>query len=219
MLGRFAVLLLAVVGCASDDLPPRDPRSADDAEIVTAAEVCDLGARRPAARRSSAAHPSCAPPPPHATPPPPSRAPQFAMDELKKLSDSGVYETLSLHKIASAATQTGVFHFNYFLQLEMASPHFKDGAPSAAFDVMVMRNLEDGVFSFAIDEFPVMDEDAIEEHWIEKVERHRRLREESFAAMEAEALEDEEREAKQKAAGGAGGGGGGGGGGGAKDEL
>ena len=58
-----------------------------------------------------------------------------------------------------------------------------------------------------------------EADWIEKVERHRRLREESFAAMEAEALEDEEREAKQKAAGGAGGGGGGGGGGGAKDEL
>ena len=126
---------------------------------------------------------------------------QFALDELKKLSDSGVYETLSLQEVVSAATQTGVFHFNYFLTLQLASPHFKDGKPSAPFEVMVMRNLEDGVFSFAIDEFPVMDEDAIESFWIEKVERHRKLREQSFAAMEAEALEEEQKEAQQHAAG------------------
>ena len=117
---------------------------------------------------------------------------QFAMDELKKLSDSGVYETLSLHSIDSAATQTGVFHFNYFLKLTMASPHFKDGKPTASFDVMVMRNLEDGVFSFAIDEFPVMDDDAIEEFWIRKVERHRKERDEAFKELEREALEEEQ---------------------------
>ena len=105
-----------------------------------------------------------------------------------------MYETLSLAGIESAATQTGVFHFNYFLELRLASPHFKDGQPAQTFDVMVMRNLEDGIFSFAIDEFPVMDEDAIEEHWIEKVERHRKEREAAFAELEREALEEAEED-------------------------
>ena len=53
--------------------------------------------------------------------------------------------------------------------LELACPHFKSGSAVESFDVMVMRHLEDSTYSFAIDEFPEMTEDAIEEFWIEKV--------------------------------------------------
>lgn len=62
-----------------------------------------------------------------------------------------------------------MFHHNTFLTLELACPHFKSGHDAETYDVMVMRHLEDGTFSFAIDEFPEMDEDAIETFWIEKV--------------------------------------------------
>ena len=94
-----------------------------------------------------------------------------------------------MKRISSAATQVGVFHFNYFLELDIASPHLASGEGYSTHEVMVMRNLEDGVHSFAIDEFPVMDEDAIEEFWIRKVEAHKKMREESFAEMEREYLE------------------------------
>ena len=66
-------------------------------------------------------------------------------------------------------SQVGIFHFNTFMVLELACPHFKSGSAVESFDVMVMRHLEDSTYSFAIDEFPEMTEDAIEEFWIEKV--------------------------------------------------
>lgn len=109
------------------------------------------------------------------------------MAELRRLSDSGVYRTISLSKIEAASTQEGVFHYNVFLKLELSSPHLKSGEPTAVFDVLVMRHLEDGTFSFAIDEFPEMNEDAIEMFWIEKVERHREMRDEAFKQIEEEA--------------------------------
>ena len=98
--------------------------------------------------------------------------------------------------------QTGVFHFNFFLNIELASPHLKDGHPFTTHEVMVMRNLDDGVLSFAIDEFPVMEEDAIEEFWIRKVEQHKKNREASFAEMEREALLEEESASDAAAQGG-----------------
>lgn len=131
---------------------------------------------------------------PHVAPTPP----QFVLEELQELSDSGVYRSLSLGRIHSAASQRGIFHDNIFLDLSLTSPHLNGGAAESRHEVMVMRALEDGVLSFAIDEFPDMDEDAIEAFWIEKVEAHRRFREESFAAIEAEY-----RQAQQQTAGAA----------------
>jgi hypothetical protein len=74
--------------------------------------------------------------------------------------------------VAWFVPQEGIFHNNTFLTLELASPHLLDAA-SSLHDVIVMADLDDGVRSFAIDEFPVMDEDAIEEFWIRKVEQHK----------------------------------------------
>lgn len=115
-------------------------------------------------------------------------AAQYAVSELKQLSDSGIYESLSLSRIVSASTALGVFHNNTFLQLELSSGYFKTGLPQATFDVMVMESLDDGGNSFAIDEFPEMSDDAVEQFWIQKVERHREAREDAFKAMEMDAL-------------------------------
>ncbi|CAM9153126.1 unnamed protein product [Chrysoparadoxa australica] len=115
------------------------------------------------------------------------RAAAFALNELQDLSDSGVYSTLGLHRIVSASVQDGVFHRNVFLELELNSPHYKSGKEYEAFDVMVMTHREDGYTNFAIDEFPEMDPNAVEEFWIEKVERRREEREAWFSKLEAEA--------------------------------
>mmetsp|Transcript_44589 Transcript_44589/g.100704 ORF Transcript_44589/g.100704 Transcript_44589/m.100704 type:complete len:244 (-) Transcript_44589:204-935(-) len=114
----------------------------------------------------------------------------YALGELKLLSDSGVYNTISLSKIVEAKTEYGVFHHNTYLTLELASPEFASGEKVESFRLMVMRHFEDDTLSFAIDEFPEMNEDAIERYWIEKVERNRRLREEAFQALELEAQLD-----------------------------
>lgn len=115
------------------------------------------------------------------------KAAEFAVAELAKLSDSDIYTTLSLKKIMYAAEQDGIFHYNTLLTLELRSPHFKSKKETEEFKMIVMLHKEDGVRALAIDEFPVMDEDAIEEFYIRKIENRRRQREESFRRLEIEA--------------------------------
>jgi hypothetical protein len=113
----------------------------------------------------------------------------FAVEELKKLSDSGVYKTLSLKSIVSASTENGTYHFNVFLTLELSSTYFESTKSSEKFDFIVLKSHEDGVLSFAIDEFPLMQESAIEKYWIEMVDEHRRKREKTFFELEEKGLE------------------------------
>ena len=82
----------------------------------------------------------------------------FALDELKKLSDSTIYTTISLTRVVSAFHEDGIFHDNTILELELSSPYFKSKKSQEVFQVFVMTHKEDGIKSFAIDEFPVMDE-------------------------------------------------------------
>ncbi|EQC38655.1 hypothetical protein SDRG_04352 [Saprolegnia diclina VS20] len=118
----------------------------------------------------------------HTTDPAILSAAQFALDELRRLSDTGIYMTLSLHAVTSGATQTGDFHDNTYLMLELASPHFKSGAPVESFEVVVMESRDgDRRKSFAIDNFPEMAEEAIEAYWIEMVEATRAKRRNVFA--------------------------------------
>ena len=65
--------------------------------------------------------------------------------------------------------QKGVYHTNTFLQVELESPHLLGGIPYTMHELIVMEALDDGAKSFAIDEFPVMDPEAVEEFWMRMV--------------------------------------------------
>ena len=114
----------------------------------------------------------------------------FALDELKKLSDSTIYTTISLIRVVNAFHEDGIFHDNTILELELSSPYFKSKKSLEVFHVFVMTHKEDGIKSFAINEFPVMDASAIERFYIDKVERKKREREEYFRLLEIEAMPD-----------------------------
>ena len=62
---------------------------------------------------------------------------------------------------------------------------------------MVMRRHHDGSRSYAINDFPLVTDQSIEEYWIRKVERHRRVRQEIFAKYDAEAEEEEQQMLKR----------------------
>jgi hypothetical protein len=113
---------------------------------------------------------------------------EFALQELSKLSDSNIYETLKLSKILSADEVDGLFHMNIMLHLELECPHFASRRLKESYHMIVMAHKEDNVTTLAIDEFPVMNEDAIEEFYIRKVERRRELREKAFEELEMEAM-------------------------------
>lgn len=112
----------------------------------------------------------------------------FAVSELTKLSSSNIYNTITLQSILKAERNEGIYHLNTIILLELASPYFKSKKETEIFEMIVMTHKDDEIRSFAIDEFPVMDEDAIETFWNEKVEEKRKLREESFRRLELEAL-------------------------------
>ena len=118
----------------------------------------------------------------------------FALKHLQTLSDSGIYKTLSLSGIISASTTDGVFHSNTKLVLEFASPYFKSGEPTSIHNVIVMTSNEEHADkipdrlnsdfkSLAIDEFPKMDDKAIEKFWITKTDNAQQRRNELYEEL------------------------------------
>ena len=67
--------------------------------------------------------------------------------------------------------------------VRQASPFFKSRRESETFDIMVMKHLSEDATSFAIDEFPVMEEGAIERFWTEMVEERRAKRRSLFDSL------------------------------------
>lgn len=80
----------------------------------------------------------------------------FALEELKKLSDSRVYNSLSIANITSAWLQDGIYHINTILNIDFKSDYFKSKKTTESYEIIIMKNKEDNVNSIAIDEFPVM---------------------------------------------------------------
>jgi hypothetical protein len=112
----------------------------------------------------------------------------WAVDYLSKMSDSGAYESIRLHKVLWAATHSGVFHNNTILKLQVTSPDIDSKDGLSTHEIVIMSDLEDpSVRSFSIDDFPVMKEAAIERKWREKAYNHARKREEVFKRLEEEA--------------------------------
>lgn len=80
--------------------------------------------------------------------------------------------------------------------MALGSPHFRSKRPSEEFDMMVLESKplpgeprtaalrRNATRTIAIDEFPAMDEAAIEQFWIRKVEDRRQRRRELFASWE-----------------------------------
>jgi hypothetical protein len=109
---------------------------------------------------------------------------QFAVAELRKLSDSGVYESLSLDNILSYSFEDVSYHRSTSLKLSLASPHFQSGEKRETFEVVVLTHKEDGVKSLAIDNFPVMTDSSMEQYLVGKAKRKKLEREESFRYLE-----------------------------------
>lgn len=125
---------------------------------------------------------------------------EFAVAELQKLSDSGIYRTLALENIISAQFIDGVYYDNLALELELSSPYFKSGAKTEKFSMVVMNHKKDKVTTLAIDEFPVMDDDAIEQFYIQRVEEHRADRDRAFDRLFREAMFEEEVDGNESCA-------------------
>ena len=114
----------------------------------------------------------------------------FALRELAKLSDSKIYDSLELTEIISAELDQGIYHENIIFRVILASPYFKSGNSTEEFELVVMTHKTDKVKTLAIDNFPSMREDAIEEYWIKKVEHSRKEKEIKFRQMYLESIFD-----------------------------
>ncbi|GMH72202.1 hypothetical protein TrST_g783 [Triparma strigata] len=113
----------------------------------------------------------------------------FFLTEIQKLSDSGIYESLTIHNVLSAERETSQFHDSIRLRLALASPYFLSKQDTEEFEVMVMFSKEDKSKSFAINEFPKMNEMDVERHWIEKVKKKKEERKSEYEELKKQAKE------------------------------
>lgn len=111
---------------------------------------------------------------------------EYALNELKKLSDSTIYSTLSIHKIIDYQNVSGVYYNNLIINLELQSQFFKNKQDIQEFEMIVMTHKTDGVVSIAINEFPEMDEIAIETFLVKKIENKRKKNAEMFKLLQLE---------------------------------
>jgi hypothetical protein len=118
----------------------------------------------------------------------------FALAELQKLSDSKIYDTLNLKKVISASANDGVYHDNLIMKVELECPHYKSGKQIEQFEFIVMTHKTDHVKTIAIDEFPILMEDSIEEYTIKKIEEKRARRKAILRDMELESIMTEPEE-------------------------
>jgi hypothetical protein len=112
-------------------------------------------------------------------------AAQFALQEIRFLSESGVYESLELAEVVNASHVLGQFHDNLILNVVFASPLLLAPSATSEHQVVVMKSLEDqGEVHVAIDEFPVFTDAAVQNARAARAVRSKQKREEFFARVE-----------------------------------
>jgi len=123
-------------------------------------------------------------------------AASFVLNSLKEINDSAIYsESLHLHSIHDIAVDDGLYHTNTILSLELSSEHFASGKDTELFKVVVMdsKKLQEGDEGdsrrgYAIERFPKMKDEAIEDSLRRKVEitveGNKRIRKEVLSSRE-----------------------------------
>mmetsp|Transcript_22104 Transcript_22104/g.43508 ORF Transcript_22104/g.43508 Transcript_22104/m.43508 type:complete len:318 (-) Transcript_22104:256-1209(-) len=120
---------------------------------------------------------------------------QTALEELRKASDSGVYETLELVQVRGATAREGRFHRILELELDLASQHLASGTFST--QVIVMKDTNDSnggpeiIRSVAISELPEFPPHVVEAFQRKSMKRAASRRENLYAEIEREYLESQ----------------------------
>jgi hypothetical protein len=94
-----------------------------------------------------------------------------------------------LKSIDSVEFGRGIYHNNWYFNVTLSSPHLETANSEYSFQIIVMKSLDDNVYSFAIDEFPIMKRESIHTFWIDMVEKHKKIRIKSFQQIEYNELE------------------------------
>ena len=113
-------------------------------------------------------------------------ASRWALQHLRGMCESGAYEELRLLRVISAGMQRGVYHDNLHLELELTAPVLLGGSASSLHRIVVMTDREDGVRSFAIDAFPLLEPGTVERAWTRKGNAEAARRERDFKKLERE---------------------------------
>jgi len=88
----------------------------------------------------------------------------YVVNQLKQMSDSGVYESIELSRILSSEKiDGGIYHTKYVFRLRLESPSFASRREAEEVNIIFMEDNK-GQRSFAIDNFPQMSNRAIEEY-------------------------------------------------------
>ena len=111
----------------------------------------------------------------------------FVVRRLKSLSYTGVYNNLCLHSIQSAKVFSGTHHFKITkLVLNLSSHVFESRKFVETYNVLIMEDYVNGqpvISSFAIDKFPKMKQEAIDASWKDKLEEHKRRKDEAMVRL------------------------------------
>lgn len=80
-------------------------------------------------------------------------AANFAVDKLRQLSHSDVYQTISLQKILTGTVTEGIFHRKHILlEVLLSSPVFASGDEAERFQILVMEEEEEARIGYNEDE-------------------------------------------------------------------